>query len=379
MAPGRQTFRTMASKPFTFIGGNDDFLVARLGKSRFEELAAGLEDEFSSEIINGAAGTVGEVERAVSGFVQAVNTLPMFGGRKVVWFKDVAFLGDTVTGRAEGTLSQVEVLKETLASVDPGQVVVLVTASPVDKRRAFAKWLDKSGGVEWVAAVGDRGGDPAALATLAAREADSCGVGISPGAVEMLMAKTGGNTRVMAGEIRKLATYLGGEGGTIDEENVAELVPESGEGDFFEAAEAFFSLDLSPALNALRRHFFSGHESRGLLATLQKRNSLLIQLRVLLDSGEIKTGFRGVEKNGFERASAAHAAFFQGAEEKNSHNVFTQNPWYLGKLAEKLRGLSLKRLIDFQQEFLAAYSEIARRPREEEEVMREVFIRCLSR
>ncbi len=59
--------------------------------------------------------------------------------------------------------------------------------------------------------------------------------------------------------------------------------------------------------------------------------------------------------------------------------MFTQNPWYLGKLAERSRGLPLKKLIDFQQEFLGAYAQITQRPREqEEEVLREMFIRCLG-
>ncbi len=302
----------MAEKPFHFIGGNDDYLVGRLGNSRFDELAAGVTDEFSREIIDGAANNVAEVETAVERFGQAVNTLPMFGGRKVVWLKDVTFLADTVTGRAEGTLSQVERLRGLLEAVDPAQVAVIVTASPVDKRRAFSKWLDKSGAAEWVASPGDKGGG-ASLPDLIRKEAAAWDVKITPDAVELLVAKTGGHTRLVVEEVRKLATWLGGEADTIGEKLVAEMVPEFGEGDFFEAAEAFYSLDPAWALEALRRHFFSGHESRGLLATLQKRNSVLIQLRILLDAGEIRLGPRGLDKAGFERAAAAHSAAFAGA------------------------------------------------------------------
>jgi DNA polymerase-3 subunit delta len=38
----------------------------------------------------------------------------------------------------------------------------------------------------------------------------------------------------------------------------------------------------------------------------------------------------------------------------------------------------LKRLIDNQQEFIAAFEEIIRRPGEQEEVLRDLAVRCLS-
>jgi DNA polymerase-3 subunit delta len=47
---------------------------------------------------------VGEVESAVNRFRDSVQTVSMFGGRRLVWLKDVNFLADTVTGRAESTL-----------------------------------------------------------------------------------------------------------------------------------------------------------------------------------------------------------------------------------------------------------------------------------
>ena len=100
------------TKNFTFIGGADDFLVGRLGRERFDTLAAEVPDEFSREIISGFAGNVSEVETAVNRFRESVQTVSMFGGRRVVWLKDVNFLADSVTGRAESTLQLVEDLQQ---------------------------------------------------------------------------------------------------------------------------------------------------------------------------------------------------------------------------------------------------------------------------
>ena len=49
----------------------------------------------------------------------------------------------------------------------------------------------------------------------------------------------------------------------IDEQLVMELVPNFGEADFFEAADAFFSLNLEWTLEPLRRHFFTNNDASG--------------------------------------------------------------------------------------------------------------------
>ena len=104
-----------ATKNFVFICGPDDFIVYREGKERFDALVAEAQaDEFSREIVSGFAANVDEVETAVNRFRDAVQTVPMFGGKRVVWLKDMNFLADTVTGRAEGTLKQVEALQDLL-------------------------------------------------------------------------------------------------------------------------------------------------------------------------------------------------------------------------------------------------------------------------
>jgi DNA polymerase-3 subunit delta len=372
------------SRPFILVCGQDDFLVGRKGKERFDVLAAEVADELSRETISGFAANVDEVEKAVNRFRDVVQTVSMFGGRRAVWLKDVNFLADTPTGRADGTLRLVEDLQQILASIDPADNAVLITAAPVDRRRAFLKWCEKHADFTL---VGDgEGGE--AFAGLVLAEAKALGASLAPGALELLLAKVGANTRLLMEEVRKLASYASQSAATppggapeercvIEEAHVAELTPNTAEGDFFEAAEAFCSGDLRWTLAALQRHFFTGGDSRPVIAALQNRNRLLIQLRALLDAGEIRLGPRGVD--GLAQAAARHGArFAEAAGEKSSFNVFAQNAWYLGKIAGSGRLPSLRRLIDNQQDLIVAFEEIIRRPQEQEEVMRELAVRCLS-
>ncbi|HMD61837.1 MAG TPA: DNA polymerase III subunit delta [Opitutaceae bacterium] len=360
-----------ATRNFTFICGQDDFLVGRMGRRRFEELSGEAPDEFSREIVNGFAANVDEVETAVNRFREAVLTLPMFGGRRVVWLKDVNFLADTVTGKAETTLGRVEDLQQVLQKVDPAETAVLITAAPVDRRRSFAKWCEKNADF----ALADGGGDADALGAVVEAEARSIGVGFGPGALELLLARIGPNTRLLVEEVHKLAAHA--DGAVIGEASVAELTPNAAQGDFFEMADAFFSGDLRWTLAALQRHFFAGGDARPVLAALQNRNRILIQLRALADAGEASVGPRGVE--GLAKAADVYGAGYgDAAGQKSSLNVFTQNPWYLGKLAGAATLPPLRRLIDNQREFIGAFEEIIRRPGEQEDVLRDMAVRCLA-
>ena len=364
------------AKPFTFVCGPDDYLVNRLGKERFDELAHDITDEFSREVLSGFANNVGEVEAAINRFRESVQTISMFGGKRAVWLKDVNFLADSVTGRAESTLKLVEDLQAILAALNPEEVAVVVTAAPVDRRRSFPKWCEKN--ADFSAVGGDGEGAAQALAGVVLAEADSLGVAFGEGAIELLLAKIGANTRLLIEETHKLAAFIG-DGKVIEEAHVAELTPNVAEGDFFEAAEAFFSGDLQHTLKALERHFFAGGDARPIIAALQNRNRILIQISALVESGEVRLGPRGLDKAGFDRAMATHGKHFVGAGEKSSYNLFTQNPWYLGKLASNKNAPAMKQLVRNQQEFVAAFEEIIRRPDEAEEVLREMAVRCLSK
>jgi DNA polymerase-3 subunit delta len=358
-------------KPFTFICGPDDFLVGRVGREHFDELAKEINDEFSRETISGFAGNVAEVVSAINQFREALQTISMFGGRRLVWLKDVNFLADTVTGRAESTLKQVEELQRLLEANDPAHVAVLITAAPIDRRRSFPKWCEKKGNFMLIG--GD--GDASALAGIIMAETKKLEVAIEPGAIELLLAKVGANTRLLIEEVRKLSAYAE-DGQAITEADVAEITPNVAEGDFFEAAEAFFSGDIKWTIGALHRHFFTGGDARPIISALQNRNRILLQVRALLDAGEIKLGHRGIE--GLKQAEATYGRHFVGATDKSSFNIFTQNAWYVGKLAKTGKLPSTRRLIDNQQEFLSAFAEIIKRPKEQEDVLREMAVRCLA-
>lgn len=391
-----------ASSPhFFLVVGDDDFLVDRDARALFEKLSTDASDEMSREIIDGSATKIAEAQSVVSAFLAATRTVSLFGEKKYVWLRNLNWFADGVIrvkpaeekaaaapakkGRGSKSAAKKDIFEdfadkvaEECASSDPAALCVVISVVRPDKRRTPAKKLLKVGKLVPVASMSD----PDDMVFAVERAARERGVSIGEDAARLLVGKVNGHARMTFSELEKLACSVG-PGGTIDEKTVMRLVPVFGAGDFFEPAEYFFAGDLAGTLESLRRFFFNNASARPLLAALQNRNRLLIQLRALVDAGDAALSSRGgISKSAIEAAESRYGHLFGGNDEKSSLNLFSQNAWYVG---EKVAGatlrdksVTLKRLIDRQLEFVRAFEALIVRPGEDEAVMRELAVRCLS-
>lgn len=362
------------AKNFTVVAGDDDYLVTSKGKEIFAKWSEEVTDSFSREIISAHCNNVEDVKNCLVQFRQSLQTLSMFG-KKAIWLKDVNFLADSVTGRAESTKEELESIQDELAKVSPESVLLLITAYPVDRRKSFSKWLQKESNFLF---VGGSKEAEANVTKIALEKAKEHHVQFSKQSLSILLAKVSNNARLAAEETTKLATYLSNDSSEITEDLVMSMVPDFGENDFFEVVEAFFALDLPWTLQAVRQHFFTNTSGRPLISSLQSRTRLLIQIRVLLDRKKISIGPRGISKNDLERAYSGYSQYFQSTTEKSNFNVFTQNPWYLSRLCQNIQKLPLKKLITFQTSFIDAFNDFLDPHKNEEEVMKQLVINCLS-
>lgn len=367
----------MGNERFKFIAGDDDYIVDRAANEEWRKLSSGVADELSREVLDGMALRTDDVKGVVNLLGSAVQTLSLFGSDKVVWVRGVNFLADSVTGRSEGTKACIEDMQRILEGVDPQSTKVLISATPVDRRRREFKWFMKEGaGLDLKA---ER--DDSALQALLEAEAQSLQVKIGRSALNVLMGKVNGSARLAVEEVRKLATWLGKPGGTIQEKDVISLVPDFGGDDFFEPVEAFYSLDVEWTLDALDRYFFNHSDGRGILTSLLGRNRLLIQIRALIDGGRVRLGPRGVSSGDLDAAAAHFRHLYKDvAEVKSGFNVFSQNAWYVtNKVAPPVKDLTLGVLIEWQELFFQAFRSLLSRATEQDSVLRELAVRCLGR
>lgn len=361
----------MSTAPITFICGSDDFLVGRQARKVWDQLCKDVSDPHACEIVDGQAGNAEEVELAVTRFASAVQTMSLFGDRKAVWLRSVSFMGDSGAGRSETAKAQVERLQGILEHIDPAGVSVLITASPVDRRRKSFKWMQANSEFSFL----EESKDDSALVPALQEEAASFKCKLTDSAARVLLGKINGNSRLALEEIRKMATWLGEKGGPIDEKLINELVPSFGEGDYFEAVEAFFARNLPWTLDALRRHFFAGNDARPLITSIQNRNRLLIQLKVLQE--ERALGPR-INQAALSQAKARFGEDWGQADAKSSFNLFTQHPFYLSRLGDNAGKFSLKELVRNQVDCLEAFRQLLERPNDAEGVLRELALKSLS-
>ena len=134
------------------------------------------------------------------------------------------FLNQSKTGAAQGTKDALEAFKPFLENL--GESKLILSACPVHRNHSFVKWLQKNSTYEDVA---KNEKEDVAFRRLVEETAKECGVRFGSGALEYLTGKIGAHPRMGVEETRKLASYLGAEGGEITEQMIIDMVPDFGE------------------------------------------------------------------------------------------------------------------------------------------------------
>ncbi|MCX6896385.1 MAG: DNA polymerase III subunit delta, partial [Verrucomicrobia bacterium] len=187
----------------------DDFAVKQRAKEIFQKWSAEL-GGMDHETIDAGAANSGDSLKALAKLREALQTLPFFGGGKVVWLRDCNFLSDD---RVLAAAAVTETLGEIAAELKEfawQNVRLLISAGKVDKRKVFYKTVEKLGAVEVFAglSVDDRDWLQQAEG-LALREFRAQKKDVSDEALAELVARVGPNSRLLTNEVEKLAVSVG--------------------------------------------------------------------------------------------------------------------------------------------------------------------------
>lgn len=141
-----------ATAPVFLVCGDDDFSVKQRARKIYEEWCAEL-GGMDHEVVDGSALNSSEALQKVGRLLEALNTLPFFGGAKAVWFQNCSFLGEDRTGGSAAVTAALADLAETLKNFRWQGVRLLISATKPDKRRVFYKTVEKLGTVETFVAL----------------------------------------------------------------------------------------------------------------------------------------------------------------------------------------------------------------------------------
>ncbi|MFZ9937678.1 MAG: DNA polymerase III subunit delta [Luteolibacter sp.] len=241
--------QTPAAGNFFAVVGSDEGMVREQALELHNQLTGGVDDGFTHETIDGIADNSESAFEICTSVVQALQTLPMFGGDKVVWLRNANFLGDNVTGRSQRTEAGVESLRATLEAGLPAGVKFLLTAQGVDKRRAFWKFIEKSASLRVFDRIDtSRDGWQDEVASLVTARATAMGLEFDPEALEVFVLQAGEQSRQIDNELQKLDLFLGRDRRTITRSDVDLLVPLSRAAVVFEIGRAIQNGDAARAI-----------------------------------------------------------------------------------------------------------------------------------
>ena len=88
-----------ASSNFTAVLGTDESRVKETALALSRELAPADAGDFGAENIDGVAENAEHCAQIIRNVMDALQTLPFFGGGKLVWLKNANFLADTQIGK----------------------------------------------------------------------------------------------------------------------------------------------------------------------------------------------------------------------------------------------------------------------------------------
>ena len=336
------------------IFGQDEFLVAQNARELLDELVPAEERTLGLEIIEGAADTVEAAVSAAMRCMQALETVGFFDRRKVVWFREVSFLTDTVVGRSDLVKEKVNELGALIKrGLMAGQTLV-VTAGKVDKRYAFYKACKEAGELREFA-VPDKPYKVEREARGRIREMlGKAGLKMGAAALEAFVARVGTDTRQIANEIEKLSVYVG-DRRDVTLEDIEAVTTSSREALAWDLADAFGRRELGRALAVLRRLLFQKESPIGLLVVLGNRIRELMLYREALDNGWLTVRGQG------ERVQAGWgevpAEVDRILSEELGRDPRATHPYRTALLARQAGGFTSEELLACQQSVMDAHEE----------------------
>ncbi len=234
------------------VVGKNDSAVKEAARTQAKKLAPVSLEDLSTEIIDGDSEYADTAAERIYATIAALQTLPFFGGEKLVWLKSASFLADNALGGSNAVTEALDALAELLEAGLPPEVRFLVSAVDVDKRRRFLKVLSKIGQV----AVHDgvdttKSGWEERAAVLVAQRMAARKLRFEPEAERLFTLLTGGDALQIENELEKVDLYLGPDRRAVTLDDVRQLVSRSRDGVVFELSEAILRRKLDDALELL--------------------------------------------------------------------------------------------------------------------------------
>jgi DNA polymerase III subunit delta len=387
------------------VVGSDEAEVKRAAAELASNLTPPDAGDFGLDVVDGAVDHAEQAAARIRSAIEALQTLPFFGGSKVVWLKNANFLGDTQIGRAAGVQSALEELSELIERGLGSDVILLVSATEVDKRRSFYRSLVKRAELQVFDRLdSSRSGWEEEAIEAVRRRAKKRKLQFDENALDLFVLLTGGDTRQIENELEKIDVFLsestgfqpvrragvspakepaakmatGPTAGTavprVTVNLVRELVPLSRAGVIFELSNALAMRDLELALTLVRRLLDQGESAVGILLV-----AILPTVRNLLLAKDLMERHRLARPHSpFQFISAINRLPAEATDHLPRKKDGSINAYPLGIAAQQAHRFETKQLVRAMQACLEANLQLVTTQLDHELVLTEAVVKLLG-
>jgi len=354
--------------------GSDEAEVKRVAAELATNLTPPDAGDFGLEIIDGAADNADQAEARIKSAIEALQTLPFFGSAKIVWLKNVNFLGDDQKARSQAVQSGLEELSELIDSGFGPGITFLVSATEVDKRRSFYKALLKRAEVQVFDRLdSSRAGWEEEATEIVQQRAKKRKLQFDEDALGLFVLLTGGETRQIENELEKIDIFLGKDR-VVKTDVVRELVPLSRAGVIFELGNALARRDLQLSLALVRRLLDQGEGAIGILLV-----TIVPTIRNLLLAKDLMERYRLPRPHSpFQFISAINRLPAEATDHLPRKKDGSVNAYALGIAAQQAGRFETTQLIEAMRACLAANIQLVTTQLDHELILTEVVVKLLG-
>jgi len=356
------------------VVGSDESEVKRVAAELAAKLAPPDAGEFGVEVIDACADNVEQAVARIRSAIEALQTLPFFGGAKLVWFKNANCLADSVLGRSAAVQGALEELAEVFEAGLGENVTFLISATETDKRRSFYKNLAKRADVQVIDRLdSSRAGWEEEATEIVRKKAKAKKLQFDDDALDLFVLLTGGDTRQIDNELEKIDLHQGRER-SVAVEQVRELVPLSRAGVIFELGNAMAACDLERALMLVKRLLDQGETAIGILLV-----AILPTVRNLLLAKDLMERHRVPRPHApFTFISALNRLPAEATEHLPRKKDGTINGYALGLAAQQAHRFETRKLIAGLEACLEANVRLVSSQLDHELILTEIVVKLLA-
>ena len=246
------------------IFGPDSGLVSERATRLVGKASEGDDDPFNLIKIDAS-----DISSDPNRLIDEVLTVPLFGGRRIVWVKDAS--GKNLTPALEPVLG-----------LDDWQTLVVLEGGDIKKGVGLRKLVENHKRAVAIPcyADNDRGIDQ-----LIDEETRDAGLSITREARAALHSLLGGDRMASRGELKKLCLYALGKG-RIDSEDIEAIIGDASSFETSELIDAAASGDLSKLDHGLERLADAGSKASVIANQALKHFQQLHRMRIDVDQGK---------------------------------------------------------------------------------------------